>query len=40
MHSHGAIVFPGGLVVKNLSANAGDLRDTGLIPGEGNDNSL
>ena len=40
VHSHGAIGFPGGLVVKNLSANAGDLRDTGLIPGEGNDNSL
>ena len=24
-----------GLVVKNLSANAGDLRDLGLIPGSG-----
>ena len=34
--------FPGGEVVKNLPANAGDARDTGLIhvsgrsPGEGN----
>ena len=34
------------LVVKNLSANAGDIRDAGLIPwsgrfpGEGNDNPL
>ena len=34
------------LVVKNLPANAGDIRDTGLIPGsgrssgEGNDNPL
>ena len=34
------------LVVKNLSANAGDIRDPGLIPGlgrspgEGNDNLL
>ena len=27
--------FPGGLVVKNLPANAGDARDTGLIPGSG-----
>ena len=25
--------FPGGSVVKNLSANAGDTRDTDLIPG-------
>ena len=38
--------FPGGSVVKNLPANAGDTRDTGLIPesgrspGEGNSNSL
>ena len=23
------------LVIKNLPANAGDLRDTGLIPGSG-----
>ena len=36
--------FPGGAVVKNLPANAGDARDTGLIPesarspGEGNGN--
>ena len=27
--------FSGELVVKNLPANAGDLRDTGLIPGLG-----
>ena len=27
--------FPAGLVVKNLPANTGDLRDTGLIPGSG-----
>ena len=27
--------LPGGLVVKNLPANAGDIRDTGLIPGLG-----
>ena len=38
--------FPGGPVVKNLLANAGDIRDTGLIPvsgrspAEGNGNSL
>ena len=25
--------FPGGSVVKNLPANAGDMGDTGLIPG-------
>ena len=37
-------VFPGGAVVKNLPANAGDARDGGSIPGmgrspgEGNDN--
>ena len=36
--------FSGGIVVKNLPANAGDGRDMGLIPesgrspGEGNDN--
>ena len=24
--------FPGGVVVKNSPANAGDARDTGLIP--------
>ena len=27
--------FPCGTMVKNLSANAGDARDTGLIPGSG-----
>ena len=27
--------FPGGAVVKNLPANAGDTRDSGLIPGRG-----
>ena len=27
--------FPGGLVVKNLPANAGDTKDVGLIPGSG-----
>ena len=27
--------FPGGSVVKNLPANAGDLRDPGSIPGSG-----
>ena len=27
--------FPGGSVVKNPPANAGDTRDTGLIPGWG-----
>ena len=27
--------FPGGSVVKNLPANAGDVGDTGLIPGSG-----
>ena len=27
--------FPGGTVVKNPPANAGDARDTGLIPGSG-----
>ena len=38
--------FPGGTVVKNLSANAGDSRNLGLIPGlgispgEGNGNPL
>ena len=38
--------FPGGGVVKNPSANAGDTRDAGLIPGwgrypgGGNGNSL
>ena len=38
--------FPGGSVVKNLPANAGDPRDVGSVPGsgrspgEGNDNPL
>ena len=38
--------FPGGSVVKNLSASVGDVRDMGLIPGlgrslgEGNGNPL
>ena len=27
--------FPGGAVVKNLPANAGDTKDMGLIPGSG-----
>ena len=27
--------FPGGTVVKNLPANAGDARDMGSIPGSG-----
>ena len=27
--------FPGGSVVKNLPANAGDVRDTSLIPRSG-----
>jgi len=27
--------FPGGSVVKNLPANAGDARDVGLSPGPG-----
>ena len=27
--------FPGALVVKNLPANAGDIRDMGSIPGSG-----
>ena len=27
--------FPDGSVVKNLLANAGNVRDTGLIPGSG-----
>ena len=28
-------IFPGGSVVKNLPANAGDARNAGLIPGSG-----
>ena len=31
----GAGGFPGGVVVKNPPANAGDARDVGLIPGSG-----
>ena len=27
--------FPGGKLVKNLPASAGDTRDVGLIPGSG-----
>ena len=27
--------FPGSSVIKNLPANAGDIRDVGLIPGLG-----
>ena len=27
--------FPGGTVIKNLPAHAGDIRDAGLIPGSG-----
>ena len=27
--------FPGGIVVKNLPASAGDIRDSGSIPGSG-----
>ena len=27
--------FPGGTVVKNLPANAGDTRDMGSVPGSG-----
>ena len=27
--------FPGGAVVKNLPASAGDIKDTGSIPGSG-----
>ena len=29
------IRYPGGAVVNNLPANAGDARETGLIPGSG-----
>ena len=29
------IIPPGGSVVKNPPANAGDIRDAGLIPGSG-----
>ena len=33
--TNGLIAFPGGTVVKNLPANAGDMRDSGSIPGSG-----
>ena len=32
--------FPGGSVVKNLPAKAGNVRDTGLIPGLGRSPSI
>ena len=32
--------FPGGSVVKNLPANAGDARDMSLIPGSGQEDPL
>ena len=36
MHKYGIIgTLPGGSVVKNPPANAGDTRDIGLIPGSG-----
>ena len=35
MTQRGGMGFPGGAVVKNLPANAGDPRDVGLIPGSG-----
>ena len=45
MHSESASGFPGGAVVKNPPANAGDARDMGSIPtgrspGAGNGNLL
>ena len=30
-----SVAFPGGIVVKNLPVNAGDMRDAGSIPGSG-----
>ena len=45
-HTYNYMGFPGGSVVKNPAANAGDTRDMGLIPGlgrspgEGNGNPL
>ena len=45
-HHQYVMGFPDGTVVKNLSANAGDARNLGLIPGlgispgEGNGNPL
>ena len=35
MLTPGTMGFPGGTVVKNPSANAGDTRDVGSIPGSG-----
>jgi len=32
--------FPDGPVLKNLPANAGDVREAGLIPGSGNPDLL
>ena len=32
---HLLLGFPGGSVLKNLPANAGDVGDAGLIPGSG-----
>ena len=34
------VAIPGGSVVKNLPANAGDAGDMGSIPGSGNGNPL
>ena len=34
-HTFNVARFPGGTVVKNLPANAGNVRDPGLIPGSG-----
>ena len=34
-HVSNCMGFPGGTVVKNLPANAGDIRDMGSIPGLG-----
>ena len=35
LRSHHPWRFPGGSAVKNPPANAGDLRDTGSVPGSG-----
>ena len=35
MTQRGGIGFPGGTVVKNLPANAGETRDSSSIPGSG-----
>ena len=34
-HTHTRMGFPGGTVVKNLLANAGDAGDVGSVPGLG-----